>query len=448
MPPRVERHRTMRIKNLRWWIAGLLFLGTELNYIDRNVLAVLEPRIKQELAWTSKDWGLITGAFLLAYALFALPTGRLVDKIGTKYGYMLMLGWWGAACALHGFAGSVAAFVVLRFALGMGEAGLVPATAKACAEWFPPRERGFAYGLAASGMMIGGIVTPPLTGYIADHLGWQFAFFFTGALCVLWICAWQFLFGDPATHRLLTEPEREHILTKRDAECGDDSAMPAAGRIGIGSLVALPQVWGIAAARFLADSVWFFFLFWTPKYLKEARGIAVSTIDNTVWLPFLAAAIASFGSGSLSSFLIKRGMHPVQSRKVVLVIGAALLPLGTMAFFADSYPVALACLCAAAFGHTFWVVATQTLPGDMFPGRYVGTATGFAQMTSAIGGALAMYGIGHVVYYVSYEPVFILAGLLHPIGTVLMLLTVRHTDAMRQRLLEQEETQKNALRIT
>lgn len=425
----------MRIKNLRWWIAGLLFLGTELNYIDRNVLAVLEPRIKEQLQWTPQDWGLITGAFLLAYAVFALPTGRLVDRIGTKIGYMLVLGWWGIACALHGFAGSVAAFVVLRFALGMGEAGLVPATAKACAEWFPPRERGFAYGLAASGMMIGGIVTPPLTGYLADHLGWPSAFFFTGALCALWIGAWQVLFGNPATHRLLTERERTHILAGRNDATSDESVCR---RVGLWTLLRLRQVWGIAAARFLADSVWFFFLFWTPKYLKEARGIAVSTIDNTVWLPFLAAAIASFASGSVSSFLTRQGMHPVRARKVVLVIGAALVPVGTVAYFAESYPVALACLCSAAFGHTFWVVATQTLPGDMLPGRYVGSATGFAQMTSAIGGTLAMNGIGYIVYHFSYEPVFILAALLHPIGTVLMLLTIRHTDAMRQRLLERE----------
>jgi MFS transporter, ACS family, hexuronate transporter len=429
----------MHIKNLRWWIAGLLFCGTALNYVDRNVLAILEPVIKRDIQWTPEDWGLITGAFLLAYALFALVSGRLVDGIGTKYSYMLMLGWWGAACALHGFAASVTAFIVLRFALGMGEAGLIPATAKACTEWFPPRERGFAYGLAASGMMIGGIITPPLTGaLLAMHFGWQSAFFFAGGLCLLWLLAWQLLFGHPASHRLITEEERDHILTGQGDKRGGDSEESAQRRVGLLTLLRLPQVWGIAAARFLGDPVWFFFSLWIPKYMDEARGIDFKTIAFTTWMPYMAAAIAGVASGSLSSFLIKQGMRPVQARKVVLVLGAAMMPVGTMAFYAEGYATALACLCVAAFGHMFWVVATQTLPSDMFPSRYVGTVTGSAQMVGAIGSMLAMYGIGFLVSHVSYQPVFFLAGLLHPIGTVIILLTLRRTDAMGQRLLEQE----------
>jgi MFS transporter, ACS family, hexuronate transporter len=429
----------MQIKHLRWWIVGLLFCGTALNYIDRSVLTILEPRINQDLKWTPEDWGLITGGFFLAYATFALVSGRLVDKIGTKYGYMLMLGWWGVACALHGFAGSVAAFLVLRFALGMGEAGLVPATAKACTEWFPPQERGFAYGLAAAGMMIGGIITPPLTGRIAEHFGWQSAFFFTGGLCVLWILGWQFLFGDPATHRLLTPGERDYILKNRDTESHGDSVKSVAGRVGILSLIALPQVWGIAAARFLGDPVWAFFMNWIPKYMKDVRGISPQEIENTAWLPFLAAALASFVSGAMSSFLIKRGLCPIKARKIILVLGAAMMPMGILTFYTESYLTAFVYVCIAAFGHMFWVVATQTLPSDMFPGRYVGTVTGSAQMIGAFGSVLAMYGIGVLVSWLSYQPVFILAGLLHPIGTVIMLLTLRHTDAMKQRLLEQEK---------
>lgn len=263
----------MRIKNLRWWIVGLLFFGTALNYLDRNVLAILEPMIKRDLNWTPQDWGLINGGFWLAYAVFAMVTGRLLDKIGTKLGYTLMLAWWGTACALHGFAGSVMGFVILRFALGMAESGVIPATAKACAEWFPQKERGFAYGLSVMGMMIGGIVAPPVTGLIAMKFGWQWAFFVTGGVCALWLLGWQWLFNDPAKNKHITEAERGYILKNKMTEhesCPDNGA---GGRVSIRNLVGLPQVWGIAVARFLGDPVWAFFVAWIPKYMSEARGI-------------------------------------------------------------------------------------------------------------------------------------------------------------------------------
>ncbi|MCC6124221.1 MAG: MFS transporter [Pirellulales bacterium] len=428
----------MQIKHLRWWIVGLLFCGTALNYIDRNVLAILEPRIKEDIHWTPEQWGLIHGGFWLAYAAFALATGRLIDKIGTKIGYLLIMGWWGAACALHGFAGSVAAFVLLRFALGMGESGLVPATAKACSEWFPLPERGFAYGLASAGMMIGGIITPLFVGRIAGAFGWQAAFFITGGLCAIWLLAWQLFFGNPAHHSLLTAKERGHILKNRSVDYNGSPDQSDGTRVGLGALLLMPQVWGIAAARFIGDPVWAFCMAWIPKYMSDVRGIPSATIENTVWLPFLAAAIASFASGAIASFFIKQGMNPVKAKKIVLILGAAMMPVGTAAFFAENYATALACLCATAFGHTFWVVATQTIPGDIFPSRYVGTVTGSAQMVSSLGCMLGMYGVGTLVSSFSYMPVFILAGLLHPLGTVVILLTLRHIDAMKRRLLQKE----------
>jgi MFS transporter, ACS family, hexuronate transporter len=428
----------MHVKNLRWWIAGLLFFGTALNYIDRSVLSILEPRINLDLRWTEDDWGLITGGFFLAYALFALPAGRLVDKIGTKYGYLLLLSWWGAACTLHGLAGSVAAFVALRFALGMGESGLVPATAKACTEWFPQQERGFAYGMASAGMMIGGIITPPLVGRIAGHYGWPSAFFVTGGLCALWILAWQLLFGNPASHRLITPKERDHILSNRSEKASGNGGRSASARVSVWALLALPQVWGIALARFIADPVWAFYMNWIPKYMKDVRHIAPEQIEDAAWWPFLAAAVACVASGSLSSFLIKRGLFPVKARKVILILGAAVMPASVLTFYVDNYLTAFTFACIAAFGHTFWVVATQTLPTDMFPDKYIGTVTGSAQTVSAIGNALGMCLVGYVVRHVSYEPVFLLAGLLHPIGTVVILLTLRRTDAMKRWLLERE----------
>jgi len=429
------------LKNLRWWIVGLLFFGAALNYLDRNVLAILEPKIRPEIGWTPEQWGLINGMFWLSYAAFAFIAGRLLDRIGTKLGYGLMLAWWGAACALHGVVGSVLGFMILRFALGIGEAGVIPATAKATAEWFPKEERGFAYGLAIGGMMIGGIIAPPITGVLADRLGWQAAFFATGGICALWIGGWSLLYGLPGRHRLITDSEREYILSAQEAERAErqESAGGAgAPRIGLLKLAGRRQIWGIALARFLGDPVWAFFVAWIPKYMSDVRGLEFRTIANVTWLPFVASALGSISSGWISSFLIRKGMDTVRARKAMLIGGAALMPIGSLTFFADSLEAAITCLCIAGFGHIVWVVATQTLPSDMFPGRYVGAATGVAQTTGSIGNVIALYGVGWAVSHFSYLPVFLLAGIMHPVGTVIMLLTVRNMPALRKWLGEQD----------
>lgn len=421
------------IRGLRWWIVVLLFFGAALNYLDRNVLAILEPKIQPEIGWTPEQWGLINGMFWLSYAGLAFVAGRFLDRVGAKLGYGLMLAWWGAACALHGVVGSVFGFMALRFVLGVGEAGVIPATAKATAEWFPKQERGLAYGLAIGGMMIAGIAAPPITGALATSLGWRWAFFTTGGTCALWLAGWSLLYGLPAKHRRITQAERDYILSAQEAERREREEAPveAAGpRIGMLKLIGRPQLWGIAAARFLGDPVWAFYMAWTPKYMADARGLDFKTIANIAWLPFVASAAGSIASGWISSFLIKRGMEPVRARKAMLIGGAALMPVGSLAFFAESLEAAMGCLCVAGFGHIVWVVATQTLPSDMFPGRYVGAATGAAQTTGSIGNVLALYGVGYVVSHFSYLPVFILAGLMHPIGTVLMLVTVRNTSAL------------------
>ncbi|MBI4581636.1 MAG: MFS transporter [Planctomycetes bacterium] len=189
-------------------MVGLLFAATALNYLDRNTLAVLEPMIKAELHWTPQQFGLVTSAFWMAYALFAFLVGRFIDRVGTRAGFAAVLGFWGAACALHSVVAGVVGFVVFRFLLGMGEAGVVPATAKACAEWFPKKECGFAYGLAIAGLMIGAIVTPPVTGKLATAYGWRLAFLVCGGICAIWVAARLWLYDLPATHRRISAGER------------------------------------------------------------------------------------------------------------------------------------------------------------------------------------------------------------------------------------------------
>jgi len=423
-----SKKRPVLIKNLRWWIVCLLFAGTALNYLDRNVLAVLEPKIRGDIGWTPEQWGMINGSFWLAYAAFALVTGRLLDRIGTKLGYALILGWWGLACAMHGLAGSVLAFAIFRFALGVGEAGVAPATAKAAAEWFPKQERGFAFAIAMSGTMLGGIIAPPITGLVAVKFGWQAAFFTAGGLCALWIAGWMALYDRPAKHKRITEEERRYVLSSQAAEDAERGAAPADGvaPIGMLKLLRMPQMQGLAVAKAIADPVWAFFLAWTPKYMSEVRGVDFKTIAYTTWLPFAAAALGSLFCGWFSTVLIKRGMGVVSARKVVIVIGAAVMPIGSMAFYAKSLEGAFACLCVAAFGHIVWVTAVQTLPSDILPSRDVGTGTGLIQTTGAIGNVLGLYCVGYLVSHLSYKPVFLLAGIMHPIGAIIVLAMVRN----------------------
>ena len=426
----------------RWWIVCLLFAGTALNYVDRNVLSVLEPKIRLDIGWTPEQWGMINGSFWLAYAAFALLTGRLLDRVGTRLGYALILGWWGLACALHGLAGSVLAFAIFRFILGVGEAGVAPATAKATAEWFPKSERGLAFGLAMSGTMLGGVIAPPLTGIIAVNLGWQAAFFFAGGLCALWVAGWIAVYNQPAKHKRITEEERQYVLSSQaaeDAERGTGSEDGVAP-IGLFRLVRLPQMWGLALAKTIADPVWAFFLAWTPKYLSEVRGVDFKTIAYTTWLPFAASALGSISSGWISTVLIKRGMNVITARKVVIVAGAALMPIGSLAFYAKSLEAAFVCLCVAGFGHVFWVTAVQTLPSDIFPSRQVGTATGLIQTTGSIGNVLGLYGVGYLVSHLSYKPVFLLAGFMHPIGAIIVLATVRNMGALAKWLRAQNSS--------
>lgn len=440
------RGLVLKIKNLRWWIVGLLFFATALNYIDRNVLSVLEPMIKADIDWTPEQWGQIGTAFWLSYGLMAFLIGRFIDKVGTKLGYAILIGWWGLAATLHGIAGSVMGFMVLRFMLGLGEAGMIPGTAKACAEWFPKKERGLAYGIALAGMMIGGMVAPLLSGWLAVDYGWPIAFFVTGGLCGVWLAFWLALFNAPAKHKLITEKEKEYIVAEQAKERALSQSDPEKDKPRIGLLKMFLQgpVLGIGIARFLGDPVYASLIHWIPKYMNDVRGIGVEEFKNYFWIPFAASAVGSLLNGTITSFLVARGMDVIKARKTMLILGAVLMPFTILIVFAQSFFVAMLCLCIAAFGHMVWVVATQTLPADMLPSRYVGYVTGTAQTTGSIGNALALWLVGlAVMHFGNYHLVFILAGIMHPIGTLIMLATVKNTEKL-EKWVEDEEAKADA----
>jgi ACS family hexuronate transporter-like MFS transporter len=416
------------MKNLRWWIAGVIYLGMAVNYLDRQVLSVLAPEIRDAFHLTNTDYARIVFAFQLSYMISSGAGGRLVDYLGIRIGYLLMMVFWSAASLLHALSTGAVSLLCYRFLLGMGEGGAFPAAAKAMAEWFPRRERALAVGFINGSLSLGGILAPPLTAFIALRFGWRSAFVVIGALGFLWLAAWLPLYRSPREHPRLRKEEREWIESDTVAESG--SGAP----VRVGKLLRLPQIWGRSAARFVADPPWQFYMFWLPEYLKRVRGMGLAEIGMLAWIPFLAAAFGSVLGGWGSGYLIRRRMSPVRARKVTMAASAALLPAGVLAALAPSGGWAVAWVCVAGVGHMAWVSNVQTLPSDVVPSSMVGTVVGLSQTTAYLGNLAATLATGYVIDRFSYFPVFCVAGVLHPLATIILLLTFVRLGTMARRL--------------
>lgn len=413
------------MKNLRWWIAGVIYLGMALNYLDRQVLSVLAPEIRDVFQLTNSDYARVVFAFQLAYMFSSGAGGRLADWLGVRAGYALMMAFWSLASVLHAVAGGAAGLMVFRFLLGLGEGGAFPASAKAMAEWFPRKERALAVGLINGSLSLGGILAPPLSAFIALRFGWRAAFVVIGSLGFLWLLAWLPVYRPPRAHPWVSRAEFEHIREDEPKELA--RASPARP----GDLLRFPQMWVLFTARLVADPPWQFYLFWLPEYLRRVRGMNLAEIGMLAWLPFLAGAVGSTVGGWASGHLIRRGVEVVRARKIVMVVSALLMPAGVAAALAPSGYWAIAWICLAAAGHNSWVSNAQTLPSDLLPSRYVGTAVGISQMTGYCGNLAATLATGYVLDRFSYFPVFVGASLLHPLATLILLAAFVRLDRLR-----------------
>lgn len=418
-PLPVCRDTKRRIPHLRWWIIGVCFLGTTVNYIDRMCLAVAAPAVCEEFHFSNTDFATILSAFMAAYTLMQCVSGAIVDRVGVRWGMALFAAWWSVAGMLHALGRGIWSFRACRFLLGMGEAGNWPAATKAVSEWFPARERGLAVAIFDSGSGIGGVVATPLVAWLVLHYGWRFAFLATGALAALWLVGWLWIYRPPERHERITGEELNLLLTNRPGDAPESG--PSSKWL---SLLASRGVWGIILGRMLTDCVWWFYVYWLPKYLADARGFSLTQIAALAWIPFVSADLGNLGGGWLSGHLVRRGWSLNAARKAVLGLGVVGMLAGVPAGLASSADACIALVSVATFAYAAWGTIMLTLPTDLFPSRKTGSVSGLSGTGAGLGGLAFTWLTGIVVDRVSYTPIFLMAGLLPVIALMLVQLLV------------------------
>jgi MFS transporter, ACS family, hexuronate transporter len=389
----------MKIGNYRWRIVVLLFFASTINYIDRQVLGILAPQLTLAFGWSESDYGFIIMAFQIAYAIGLISMGTLLDKIGTRLGFIIAISLWSLAGMAHAAASSVISFAMARFSLGIGQSANFPAAIKTVAEWFPKKERALATGIFNSGPNVGAILVPLMIPFIALKWGWQWAFIITGALGFIWLLFWIPMYRKPESDKRLTEAERIHIL--------QDDPEPETTKLPWRKIITYKQTWGICLARFLTDPIWWFFLYWLPKFLFSNYGINLTNIG----LPLIVIYVISIGGsvlgGVISSRLINRGMNPVKARKKT-ILGMAILvvPIFFASLTANVW-VAVLLISMATFAHQGYAANIFTIVSDIFPKNAVGSVTGLAGFSGAVGGILFSAAVGLILEFTgSYYVIF------------------------------------------
>jgi MFS transporter, ACS family, hexuronate transporter len=399
---------------LRWWIAGLVFLATLINFLDRLTISVLAPVITAQLGLTNLQFASINTWFLVAYTASQGLSGKLYDRIGTRRGFAISIVIWSSAAMAHAFARGLASLSCMRFVLGLGEAGNWPGAAKVCAEWFPIRQRALGMAIFNSGVALGSILAPPLIVWLQLRYGWQATFLATGTLGFGWLVLWLIYYESPERHPSITPAEYALIQQDRDHST-------SAGAVPWRELLKHRQVWAIVLSRFFTDPVWWLYITWLPLYLYNVRGFSLKQIGLFAWLPYVAAGAGSLIGGWLSGFLIGRGWTADKARKSVIVAGALLMCAGILAAAADSAMAALGFIAVVMFGFQSWINNVQTMPSDFFPERAVASVAGLGGVGAGLGAIVFTMTTGFVVdHFHSYTPVLMVAGLLPVFGTLVL----------------------------
>jgi MFS transporter, ACS family, aldohexuronate transporter len=410
------------IPHLRWWIGGLLFASTVINYIDRQTLSVLGPYLKHDYQWNNQQFALIVIAFRVAYSIGQTVSGRLIDRVGTRRGLTISVIWYSIAAMLTSFAVGLRSFAFFRFLLGAGESANWPAATKAVSEWFPKRERGWAVALFDSGSSIGGAIAPLLViGLYKYFGGWRPAFVITGLLGFLWLFAWRILYYPPESHPRISDQEREMILRDR-AELETERANVHHSRWR--DLIKLPQTWAIIAARTMTDPVWFFITDWFAIYLVT-KGINPEQGLLAFWIPFVAADLGNFFGGGLSSWLIKRGWPVLKARKAVIFFGGLGMTLLIPTIFTSNLFALAGLFAVSTFAYASFSTMAIVLPSDLYRSQSVATVSGMSGTGAGLGTIISTYLIGFVSDHYSFEPILITASLIPFLGMVLVLFLIR-----------------------
>jgi ACS family hexuronate transporter-like MFS transporter len=389
---------------LRWAILALLFCATVLNYIDRQTLSILASRVQRDLGITNIGYAHIVQCFLIAYTISYLITGWVTDKLGARLTLALCLGWWSLANMATGLVRNATELGITRVLLGVGEPGVYTAGPKAVSEHFEPAQRGFAFGVYTAGAMVGATLAPPLIGGLALTYGWRSAFVVTGGLGFVWVAAWLLIYRSPP---------------------GSDGPARTREPIAWGPILRDRAVWGLALSRMIADPVWYFYLFWFPKYLTDERGLSLMSIAKLAWIVYLAADIGSVGGGWFSGRLIRRGISPPRSRMIAMGLAACLAPFGMLIATHVGIAPTLALGALVAFAHLVFQINMGTLIVDIYPVRTIATVFGLIAAGSGLGGMISTQLVGWLIAGGSYDRVFLLMGLLHPLAFLAALIGVR-----------------------
>lgn len=403
------------IRNLRWYVCGLLFFATTVNYIDRQVLGILKPVLQSELGWNEAAFGWVVFAFQCAYACIMPVAGRLIDWLGTRLGYAIAVILWSAASMSHALARNAVQFAIARFGLGIGEAANFPAAIKTVADWFPERERALATGIFNSGSNIGAIVAPLMVPVIANHFGWRASFVATGSLDLVWLAAWLAFYRSPAQNPRLSKEERALI------ESG--AASEPAVKIPYKVLLEKRASWAFLIGKFLTDPVWWFYLFWIPGFLNRQYGLDLTQMGLPLVIIYVAADVGSIGGGWLSSALLKRGWPVNRARKTAMLVCAlAVVPVAAVMFFGKNLAVTVGLISLAAAAHQGWSANIYTIASDCFPRSAVGSVVGLGGFGGAAGGLLVAPAIGYWLDFShnAYGPLFIVAGSMYLVALAII----------------------------
>ena len=389
---------------IRWRIVWILFFSTAINYINRQTFSLLAPVISAELHFSHEDLSRIFGSFQLAYAWTWLFGGVLLDLIGARMGLALAVIWWSIASALTGLAHSVASFSLFRSLLGIGEGLNWPGASKVVAEWFPARERGLAVAIFDSGSSVGAAIAALTIPILALAVGWRLAFAYSGLLGILWLVIWW-------TNYRPREP--------------DEASKAEPFAVTLRQLWQNRNAWGIVLGRSLTDPMWWFYVFWLPQYLSDARGFGLKQIAAFAWIPFVAADLGNFTGGWISGLLIRRGVPVIRARKWICVVTCVPMLAGIPAVLAHNPYWALFFVCVALWGYAAWSTMGLTFPSDLFHSNIVGTVTGISGFAAGMAGTAVTLIVGRLVDRFSYLPAFVFASMLPLVATIAVLALIR-----------------------
>lgn len=406
---------------VRWWIVWALFFSTTTNYVSRQTFSVLSPMIAAHYHFSHTDIAKILSAFQVSYAITWLLGGIFIDVVGTRLALAIAAVLWSVVNILTGFASTVFSFAAFRFLLGIGEGCNWPGASKAVAEWFPSTERGLAVAIFDSGSSVGGALTVLIVPWIAIVFGWRWAFVLSGSLGILWVIFWLRIYHPLDRHPRVTPAEVAFIQSGKNL-ARKPERLTLSGWL---NLLREPNVWGIVFCRALTDPIWWFYVFWLPQYLSDARGFGMKRIALFAWLPFVAADLGNFTAGLISGYCIRKGLSVVKARTWVCAISCLPILAGIPAARVDNVYFALALICVALWGYASFSTMGLTLPSDLFPQEVVASVTGLSGFAAGLAGAGFTFAVGILVDRFSYKPAFMIAGLLPIAATAGIFMLIR-----------------------